>query len=82
MTSWPPKSGPQGSCRLSGTDAWPNRPSVPRRSPADGASEQAIAALWNEEERYLEEIRRLCAAYWLPVAGVPLPHEALRLAPR
>jgi hypothetical protein len=39
----------------------------PGSPPPVGASEQDLAAFWSEEERYREEMRDSCAAYWLHV---------------
>jgi hypothetical protein len=42
----------------------------PGTPPPIGASEQDLAAFWGREERYREEMRHSCAAYWLHVVWV------------
>jgi hypothetical protein len=44
----------------------------PGSPPPIGASEQDLAAFWSEENRYREEMRQFCAAYWLHVVWVCL----------
>jgi hypothetical protein len=44
----------------------------PGSPPPVGASGQDLAAYWSEEERYQEEMRHSCAAYWLHAVWVCL----------